>query len=153
MTSDVRSIDLQELLAGHRVFYEFRPHYVVIDQRPLDGPPIERMIQSGFDVDLYAELQTEQFGRDRDPKGREVRAYFESLAREIQDQVGGQCTVEVTPYRDTVILDTRQHFQPEAMLQIQIGHCRGMEQRVGAPEEQALHILQDRLHDLGFRRK
>ena len=153
MTPDVRSTDIQEILAGHRVWYEFRPHYVVVDQRPPGASPVERMLPTGFDVDLYAELQTEQFQRDHDPKSQEVRAYFESLAKEIQTQVGQQCTVEILPYRDIVILDTQDHFHPEAMLQIQIGHCRGIDQPSGSPEEQALHLLQDRLHDLGITRK
>ncbi len=153
MTPDVRSTDLQEFLVGHRVWYEFRPHYVVLDQRPPCGPPVQRMLAAGFDVDLYAELQTEQFGLDHDQQAHAVRSYLESAAKEIQTQVGQQCTVEIMPYRDMVILDTHDHFQPEAMLQIQIGHCRGMDQPSGPPEEQALHILQNKLHDLGVTRK
>jgi hypothetical protein len=153
MTPDVGSTDLHEFLAGHRVWYEFRPHYVVVDQRPPGGPPVRRMLQAGFDVDLYAEFQIEQFGLDHDQKAHEVRSYFESVAKEIETQVGQQCTVEIMPYRDMVILDTHDHFQPEAMLQIQIGHCRGMDQPSGAPEEQALHLLQDKLHNLAVNRK
>lgn len=111
------------------------------------------MLQAGFDVDLYGELQTEQFGLDHDKKAHEVRSYFELVAKEIQTQVGQQCTVEIMPYRDMVILNTHDHFQPEAMLQIQICHCRGVDQPSGPPEEQALHLLEDRLHDVGVTRK
>jgi hypothetical protein len=153
MTPDVRSTDLQDFLAGHHVWYEFRPHYIVVDQRPPGASPVQRMLQAGFDVDLYAELQTEQFGLDNDQKAHEMRLYFESVAKQIQTEVGQQCTVEIMPYRDMVILDTHDHFRPEAMLQVQIGHCRGMDQPSGAPEDQALHILEDRLHDLGITRK
>ena len=153
MTTDSRSTDLQELLAGHHVWYEVRPHNIVVDQRPPGAPPIQRMLQAGFDVDLYAVLTNEQFGLDRNQKARDVRAYFESAAREIQMQVGQECTIEILPYRDMVILDTYDHFQPEAMLQIQIGHCRGQDQPAGPNEEQALNLLKVRLHDLGITQK
>jgi hypothetical protein len=153
MTPDVHSTDLQEFLAGHRVWYEFRPHYVIVDQRPPGAPSVQRIIPAGFDVDLYAQFETEQFGLDRDGKAHEVRTYFESAAKEIQAQVGQQCTVEIMPYRDMVILDTHEHFQLEAMLQIQIGHCRGIDQPAGPPQEQALDLLKNRLHDLGIKQK
>jgi hypothetical protein len=154
MTPDVRSSDLQELLAGHRVWYEFRPYYAVVDQRPPGGPPVQHKVQAGFDVNLYAVLETEQhFGLDRTQKARVVRTYFQAVAWEIQSQAGQGVTVEVMPYEDSIILDTHEHFQPEVMLQVRIGHCRGLDQPSGASEEQALEALRDRLRDLGITQK
>jgi hypothetical protein len=153
MTPDVQSTDLQQLLAGRRVWYEFRPYNVVVDQRPAGLPPVHKKVQAGFDVNLYAVLENERFGLDRRQESRVVRSYFGSLAKEIQTQVGQHCTVEIMPYRDSVILDTHEHFQPQAMLQIRISHGRGLDQPFGPAEEQALNILKDRLHDLGIAQK
>ena len=153
MTPDVRYADLRELLAGYRVWYEVRPYYVVLDQRPPGASLIQRKLQSGFDVNLYAVLQTAQFDLDRNQDARMVRSRFSSAAKEIQSQVGQNCTVEVIPYGESVILDTHEHFQPEAMLQIRISHCRGLDQPAGPAEEQALNLLRERLHDLKITQK
>ena|SRR5690349_23387071 len=149
MTPEVRT-DLRELIAGHRVWYEVRPYYVVVEHRPLNAPTTETKIQAGYDVSLYAVLDSEQFELDRDERARLVRSYFESTANQIQSAAGQHCTVEVMPYADSVILDPHNHFQPEAMLQIRISHCRGLDQPAGAPEDQALAALNTRLHDLGI---
>jgi hypothetical protein len=153
MPPDVRYTDLHELLAGYRVWYEYRPYLVVVDQRPAGGLAVQSKVQAGFEVNLWAVLQTEQFGLDRSPKARAVRSYFEAFAKEIQSKVGQKCTVEIMPYGDSVILDTHEHFQSEAMLQIRISHGRGLDQPAGPAEEQALTALRDRLHNLGIMQK
>jgi formate hydrogenlyase transcriptional activator len=42
-------------------------------------------------------------------------------------------TMEVIAYADSVVLDTNQHFRPQAMLRIRISHARGLDQPEGPP--------------------
>jgi hypothetical protein len=143
--------DVREVLERYHVHYEVRPYYAVLDERPAGAPRIEQRVQAGFDVNLYGTLEKEQMPDFDSKEAREIVRYFESRAREIQSQAGQRCTVEVIPCPDSIVLDTRQHFQPEAMLQIRISHDRGLEQAEGPSEEEALQAVRETLHELGVR--
>lgn len=41
------------LLGRTSIRHEVSPYYILLDERPLGAPPIERRVQRGFDVDLY----------------------------------------------------------------------------------------------------
>src|SRR5260370_20409502 len=146
--SDVREAYVHEVLEQHHARYEVRPYYVVLDQRPAGAPPREQRIQAGFDVDVYGTLEREQLPLYRSEGARTVVNYFQTIAQQIQSKVGQQCTIEVIPYADSMILDTHQHFQPQAMLRIRISHDRGLDQPEGPPEEQALMAIRETLHAL-----
>jgi hypothetical protein len=148
MASDVRKVDIQDVLERHHVHYEVRPYYVVLYQRPAGAEPVERRIQAGFDVDLYGTPQTLQMPLYGGEEARKVMGHFESVAREIQSTVGQHCTVEIIPYSDSLILDTQHHFRPEAMCRIRISHCRGLDQPEGPAEEQALEAVRKTLREL-----
>jgi len=151
MASDVREVDIHEVLERHQVRYEVRPYYVVLDQRPVDAPPIQQRVQAGFDVDLYGTLEKEELPLFQSEGARRVVDYFETIAKEIQLKVGHKCTIEIMPFIDSLVLDTHQHFQPQAMLRIRISHARGLDQPEGSPEEQALITIQGRLRELKVR--
>ena len=51
---------VREIAQRYHVYYEVRPYYVVVDQRPAGAPPIEQKVQAGFDVNLYGALEKEQ---------------------------------------------------------------------------------------------
>jgi hypothetical protein len=151
MPTDVREADIHEVLEQHHVHYEVRPYYVVLDQRPAGAPPIVKKVQAGFDVNLYGALENDQLPLYRSEGGRMVVDYFEMVAQEIQSKAGQHCTIEVIPYADSLVLDTHQHFCPQAMLQIRISHARGLDQPAGPSEEQALEATRETLHKIGVR--
>ena len=151
MASNVRELDVREVLEAHHVRYEVRPYYVVFDQRPANAPPKAQKVQAGFDVDLYGFLEKEQLPLFHSEGARKVVKYFETVAQQISSKVGNSCTIEVIPYADSIVLDTHQHLQPEVMLRIRISHDRGLDQPQGPAEEQALLAVRETLRQLGSR--
>lgn len=149
MAIDVGQAEVHGVFQRHQVRYEVRPYYVLFEQRPPGAPSISQRIQAGFDIDLFGTLDKMQVPRLLREEGDIVIGYFEAVAREVQSKVGQRCTVEVEGYPDSLVLDS--HFQPQAMVRIQISHCRGVDQPEGASEEQALEAIRDKLHALGIR--
>jgi hypothetical protein len=149
MPSDIREMDVQGVLHRHNVRYEVRPYYVVLEQRPAGATPVEKKIRAAFDLDLYGALDKIQLPLFEGDEGREVVAYFETMAKEIQSRADNDHTkVEVMPYADSLVLDTHQHFRPEVVLRIRITHARGLDQPAGPSEEQVLSDIRERLHQL-----
>jgi hypothetical protein len=148
MASNVR-----ELMEGRHVHYEVSPYYVLLEERPSGARPTQRRVKAGFDVDLYGSIEK---GRpplsDRgDEQVRLTLGYLEDAAREIQEKIGKHCEIEIIPFEASVVLDTHEDLKPEAMLRIRITHSRGLAQPEGQPEEQALHEIREKLHELGVR--
>src|SRR5260370_8610452 len=112
MATDVREADIHEVLEQHHARYEVRPYYVILDQRPAGAPPIEQKVQAGFDVNLYGALEKEQLPLYRSEGARRVVNYFEAVAQEIESKAGQPCTIEVTPYTDSLVLHNPHHFRP-----------------------------------------
>jgi hypothetical protein len=151
MTPDVREADVHGVLERHRVRYEVHPYYVVSERRPVGAPPVDKRVRAGFDVDLFGTVDEMQLPRFQSQEGRTVVQYFEGVTRELQSKIGHQCTIEVIPGVESLVLDTHEHLQPEVMLRIRISHDRGLDQPEGPPEEQALAAIRDTLHKLGVR--
>ena len=151
MASQVGQGDVHALLERYRVRYESHPYYVVWEQRPEGAAPLVQRIQAGFDVDLFGALEKMELpDRHSDEYGTVVH-YFEEVVREVQSNVGQDCTVEVVSCWDSLAFNTREHLQPEAMLTIRIRHSRSLDQAEGPAEEQALKAVLERLHALGVR--
>jgi hypothetical protein len=151
MTTDVRKADVHEVFERYHVCYEVRPYYVIWDQRPEGAPATEQKVQAGYGVDLYAAIEKYQVPPFDSEEARMVVDYLESVAREVQAAAGQHCTVEVIQSRDSLVLDTQKHFQPQVTLQIRISHDRGLDQPAGPSEEQALQAVREALHELGVR--
>ena len=149
MAIDVGQADVRGVFQRHRVRYEVRPYYVMLEQHPPGASPVVQRIQAGFDVDLFGTLDKMEVPRLLKEEGDIVIGYFEAVAREVQSQVGQSCTVEVVGYPDSLVLDT--NLQPQAMLRIRISHSRGVDQTEGPAEEQALEAVQGKLRGLGLR--
>lgn len=151
MANEVGQADAHALLEQYRVRYEVHPYYVVWEQRPGGASPLVQRIRAGFDIDLSGtvdkmelpDLHSEEYGT--------VVRYFQEVAREVQSNIGRLCTVGVVSYRDSLVLETREHLQPKAMLTIRISHCRSLDQPAGPAEEQALNAVLKRLNGLGVR--
>jgi hypothetical protein len=148
VASDAREADIHKLLEHYHVRYEVRPFYVVSDQRPVGVAPIDQRVQAGFDVNLYGTLEKMQLPLYRSEEARTLVDYFETIAGDIQSKAGQLCTIEVTFDENSVVLDTHEHFQPEAVLRIRISHARGLEQPEGSSEEQALGAIRETLRKL-----
>jgi hypothetical protein len=151
MTTDVRKADIHEVLGRYHVRYEVRPYFVIWDQRPESAPATQQKVQAGFDVDLYAAVEKYQVPVFDSEDARIFTEHFESLAREVQSAAGQHCRVEVIQSRDSLVLDTQAHLQPQVMLQIRVSHGRGLDQPAGPSEEQALKAICEALHELGIR--
>lgn len=146
MASEVRELDLHEILERHQVRYEVRPFYVV----PEAGSG--RKIQAGFDVFLFGTVERMRLPLFGGAEASKVVDYFQTAARQIQSKWEKyHTTIEVMPHDDSLVLDTHHHFQPEAVLQIEISHDRGLDQPSGPSEEQALGEIHEILHQLGVR--
>jgi hypothetical protein len=151
MASEVGQGDVHALLERYRVRYGVHPYYVVWEQRPEGAAPLVQRIQAGFDVDLSGTVDKMELPDLHSDEYGTVVHYFEAVAREVQSNVGQDCTVEVVSYRDSLVLGTREHLQPVAMLTIRISHCRSLDQPEGPAEEQALKAVLERLHGLDVR--
>jgi hypothetical protein len=151
MATEVGQADVHALLNRYRVRYEVHPYYVVWEQRPEGAPPLVQRVQAGFDVDLSGTVDKMELPNLHSEEYGTVVRYFEAVAREVQSKVGQHCTVEVVSYPDSLVLETREHLQPEAMLTIRISHCRSQDQPEGPAEAQALNAVLDRLHGLDVR--
>jgi hypothetical protein len=145
MANEVREADVLEVFERHHTHYEVHPYYVVLDQRPAGGRPVEQRIQAGFDVDLYGTLEREQVPVFHGEEARIVISHCRMIAQQIQAKIGRQCTIEVIPSEDSIVLDTHHHLDPEALLRIRISHERGLDQPKGPAEEEALKALQEAL--------
>jgi hypothetical protein len=77
--------------------------------------------------------------------------YFETVAKDVQSKVVQHCTVEIAAYPESLCLDTREHFQPQATLRFQIRHARGLDQPSGPAEERALDAVREALRELGVK--
>lgn len=139
------------MLARFHARYEVSPYFVVWDQRPEGAPPVEQRVQAGFNVNVYAAVEKYQVPRSDTLAARTIIDYFESLAQEVQSAAGNQCRVEVIPHADSLVLDTREHLQPEAVLEIRISHERGLDQPSGPSEQKAVKAVREALAELGVR--
>jgi len=151
MTTDVHKTEVHDLLARFHSRCEVSPYFVVWDQRPEGAPPVEQRVQAGFSVNIYAALEKYRMPRSDTPVARTIIEYFESLAQDVQSAVGNQCTVDVIPHADSLVLDTKEHLQPEAVLEIRISHQRGLDQPAGPSEQRALKAIREALEELGIR--
>ena len=140
--------NVRELIEKHHAFYEVSPSYVLLQEPTAVAAPTSRRIQAGFDVDVYG-IRT---SHESQPSPAYEFAYrmLKDVAAAILANTEDSCSIEVIPFRSALILDTRQHFQPLAVLRIQILHHRGLDQPAGAAEQIALKALEEKLHGAGL---
>lgn len=152
MKDDARKTDVREILARHRARYGVQPYYDIFRPLAEAGPATAQRIQAGFDVDIYGTLlETEHLPLHDIEAAPFVLDSFEKAAQEIQSRIGQGCTVQVLTYSNSLVLDTKHAFRPEVMLRVRIGHCRGLDQAKGAPEEEALSAVRQMLREMDVR--
>src|SRR5215831_11710564 len=104
MASDLRGADVHGVLERHHVRYEVHPYYVVSERRPVGAPAVDQRVQAGFDVDLFDTVDGMQLPRFHSEEGHTVVQYFEAVTREVQSKIGQQCTIEVIPCVESLVL-------------------------------------------------
>lgn len=141
---------IRALIEKRRMFYEILPYYVVLDERPAGKRATRKRVQAGFDINLYATGPEKPLMRAGG--NEEFRATVEDLqqaAREIVSRVKSPGEIEITPFENSVVLDTHRDLRPEASLRIRITHDRGLAQSEGPLEEEILAEIQQRIRELG----
>ena len=142
------SADVRHLVAEHRAFYEVSAHYIVIEDRPVGAAATIRRIQDGFDVDVYGINGS----RESWPPPQYELGFrtVQQLADTVLGDRAHVCSIEVIPFRSTVILDPKAHLQPLSFLRIAIRH-RSLTESAGDAERLALKEVEDRLNGWGLK--
>ena len=142
--------DLQLQIRKHQVFYEVSPYFVLLDLRNYGRHPMKRRVQAGFDVDLYGTgISHELRLSDGDGQMRLALDDLQQAAQAILPNPSDSCAIQIIPFETTLILDTRNHLQPQALLRIRITHCRGLDQPAGPVEARTLKDVEEKLQALG----
>jgi hypothetical protein len=147
------SDNLRSMVKEHHAFYEVLPHYVLHEEG--HGSSAARMVrvQAGFDVEIYgANIKNDFAMPGPDPDYALGYAALQKIAENVSHHASGSCSVEVTSFPSTVIVDTRNHAKLEGMFRIRISH-RGLDQPAGLPEQHALEEVEKQLHELGVARR
>jgi hypothetical protein len=142
-----------ELFIRHHTRYEVSPYFVVLDVRTFGVHPSNRRIQAGFDVDLYG--SGPDLGSTIAFENGELQTALDQLSaacRAVVAQATENTTVEIIPFAESIVIDVKGHFEPEALVCIRITHSRGIDQPVGASEEKVLADVEDSLRSLGVMR-
>jgi hypothetical protein len=143
--------DIISLVKEHRAFYEVSPYYVEVEERPVGRPVTARRIQAGFNVDVYG-VRTED-NKLAMPQAHEYAlgyAELQRLAEKVSQHATDSCSLEVSQFPSTAIIDSRHRGQVEAMIRITISHFRGLDQPAGLPEQRALEEVERELKSLGI---
>jgi hypothetical protein len=148
------SENLRNLVTEHHAFYEVLPYYVLFDDKHESLSASPRMIQAGFDVDVYgANIRNELAPPGRDPDYALGYAELQKMAERVSNFISDACALEVIAFPSTVVFDARKHGMAEAMLRIRISHFRGPDQPYGLPEQRALAEVEKELRALGLGRR
>lgn len=145
------SENLQQLVKKYRVFYEVLPYNVVIEEGHGSPNATRRIIQAGFDVDVYGVSDKRE--PELPPPGEYAFGYAE--LKKIADAVSqhaNECSIEALSFPSTVFSEARENLRSEAMIRIRISHY-GADQRVGPLERHALEEVEQQLQGLGMRRR
>src|SRR5271169_2907834 len=108
------SENLQQLVTKYHAFYDLSPYYVVIEEG--HGTPNEtrHIIQAGFNVDVHGVSNKREL--ELPPPAEYAFGYSE--LKKIADTVSqhfSECSIEVIPFPESVFLESKEHFQSEAV--------------------------------------
>lgn len=145
---------IRQLIEQHHAYYEVSPYYLVIDVSPATRAAETRMIQHGFDVDVYGIKTSGDRGLPASsPDYALGSALLQELAKTASSHSTDKCSIKITPFGSTEFLDPKNDFQASARLQVRITHQRGLDQPAGVSEQQALEEIEKQLQSLGITRR
>jgi hypothetical protein len=144
MTNDTR-----ELLGRTCIRHQVLPYYILLDERPVGAPPVQRRIQKGFDVDLYGAPRNGELHLD---SGYEylhsTLEDLKTLAEQILPKNANSSEIELIPFDGSLDTDPAQHLKAEVLLRIRISRSGSLDLPAGPPEEQVLHEVTEKLEAL-----
>jgi len=144
------SENLRQMIKERHAFYEVLPHYIVLEDRS-HGATATRRIQAGFDVDIFCATTDHKLLAPAEyAHGCEA---LRELAAAIPNHTSDTCSIEVIPYPSTVVVDARNHFEPEALFRIRVSNCWGLDKSDGLPKQLVLTEIENQLHNLGIARR
>lgn len=140
--------NVREIIEFHHCFCEVSPYYILSEDRPVKGAVSVRRVHAGFDLDIYGV----KMSRQPDPPAEYWIVYtkLKEGVDVVRHENNHACSIEVIPFGSTIVLDTRDHLQPMAMLRIRITHYRGIHEPAGAAEQEALKAVEAQLSNLGI---
>ena len=133
--------------------YEVAPYVVVLDIRKPGAAPVDRRVGAGFDVDIYG--HGFDHGAAHSFEDGELQTTLQDLCeacRLAAEDATEYAVVEIIPEPETLVVNVKSQFEPEALVRIRITHTRGLDQPAGDPEERALAAVTRGLESLGVRR-
>jgi len=143
--------NFRELTEQYHPYYEVQPYYAFFEERPAGAKAVSRKIQVGFDIDVYGITTSLEPGPLSDYElGYDA---LQKVVETVLPHTSDHCSIEVIPFPSTVILAAKMHLQPQAILRIRITHTRGLDQPAGVSEEQAVKETEEKLRDLGVKRR
>ena len=139
--------DIRQIIESHHCYLEISPYYMVTEDRPAGGAVSVRRVQAGYDLDIYGV----KMSREPDPPAEYWLVYnrLKEVAESVRQENKRTCSVEVIPFGSTIVLDTRNHLQPMALLRVRVTHCGDIHEPAGAAEQQALRAVEAQLSTLG----
>ena len=139
--------NIRQILESHHCFLEISPYYVVTEDRPPGGAVSVRRVQAGFDLDIYGV----KMSREPDPPAEYWMVYnrLKEVADVVRRENNRASSIEVIPYGSTIVLDTKNHLQPMALMRIRVMHNGDIHESAGAAEQQALRSVEAQLEKLG----
>src|SRR5271165_280774 len=144
----------RSLIQEHHAFYEVLPYYVVVDDANGGLSLTTRMVQAGFDIDIFGEsLKQELAIPGEDPDYTLGYSELQRIVEELSRHLTNSCTLEVLEFPSTAFFDLRRQLKQEGLLRVRISHCRGLTEPAGPPEQIALEELQKELESVGVARR
>jgi hypothetical protein len=145
---------IRQLIEQHHAYYEVSPYYLVINVSAATGAAETRMIQHGFDVDVYGIKTSGDRGLPAiSPDYALGSALLQELAMTASSHRTDKCSIKINRFGSTEFLDPKDGFEPSARLQVRITHGRGLDQPAGISEQQALEDIEKQLQSLGITRR
>ena len=143
----------RELFLRHHTRYEVSPYYVLLDLRTFGVPAIHRRIQAGFDIELHANgFDRESTIALQDGELQKSLNDIQAACRVAIVQAAADSNIEIIPIDSTLILNVKNHLEPEALVCIRVTHTRGLDQPAGAKEENVVAAVVSSLESLGVKR-
>ena len=141
---------IQQLITEHHVYYEVLPYYIVIEQGHGSPAANTHRVQAGFDIDIYG-TRIENELPLHSPNYALGYAELQKIAEGTSRHPSTSCSIEVISFGSTILFDTRNHFQPQAMLRIMVSHRGDLDEPSGPADEHALKEIEKQLQRLGVR--
>jgi hypothetical protein len=139
---------IQNLIKERRLFYEVSLYYVVDEERPVGRPVSMKRIQAGFDVNLYGLGAVTPLRLDvDDARFHSMLEELEQLASEVVPEHSESTNITITPFEDSLVLDTHRDLAPAASVRIRITGARNGFDREGNAEERVLSRIRTKLDE------